>query len=190
MKDRRFLGLVFIGGLGQSSFFAYLAGSSVVFIEHFGLSPSAYSFVFATNAIAFIGGAQFNSFLMRRFGAERVVRTAVSIFAALTSLLLVLTLGGLDNGFVLWGMLFAAFGCLGLVIPSTAVLALEAHGAHAGTASALMGTLQLCTGAFVIVLVSAFFDGTAMSMVTAIAGCGLIAMTLSWTLLRRSPSFR
>jgi DHA1 family bicyclomycin/chloramphenicol resistance-like MFS transporter len=190
MKDRRFVCLVFIGGLGQSSFFAYLAGSSVVFIEHFGLSPSAYSLVFATNAIAFIGGAQFNSFLMRRFGAERVVRTAISIFAVLTTALLAMTLAGLDNGFVLWGTLFMAFGCLGLVIPSTAVLALEAHGAHAGTASALMGTLQLCTGAAVIVLVSAFFDGTSTSMVMAIAGCGLTAVTLSWLVLRRTQSFR
>ncbi|KAB0268664.1 multidrug effflux MFS transporter [Microvirga brassicacearum] len=189
LKDWRFLGLVFVGGLGQASFFAYLAGSSVVFIEHFGLSPSAYSLVFATNAIAFIGGAQFNSFLMRRFGAERVVRTAITIFAVLTTLLLIMTLAGVDNGFVLWGMLFGAFGCLGLVIPSTAVLALEAHGANAGTASALMGTLQLCTGATVIVLVIAFFDGTPMSMVAAIAGCGLTAVTLSWTLLKRRRSY-
>jgi MFS transporter, DHA1 family, multidrug resistance protein len=101
-----------------------------------------------------------------------------------------MTLGGLDNGFVLWGMLFVSFACLGLVIPSTAVLALEAHGAHAGTASALMGTLQLCTGAAVIVLVSAFFDGTSTSMVAAIAACGLTAVTLSWLVLRRTHSFR
>jgi DHA1 family bicyclomycin/chloramphenicol resistance-like MFS transporter len=101
-----------------------------------------------------------------------------------------MTLAGLDNGFVLWGMLFLSFGCLGLVVPSTAVLALEAHGAHAGTASSLMGTLQLCTGATVIVLVSAFFDGTSTSMVAAIAGCGLTAVTLSWLVLRRTQSFR
>ncbi len=45
----------------------------MIFIEHFGLSPSAYSMIFASNAIAFIGSAQFNSVFMRRFGAERVV---------------------------------------------------------------------------------------------------------------------
>ncbi|NIX78283.1 multidrug effflux MFS transporter [Microvirga terricola] len=183
-KDWHFLGLVFMGGLGQASFFAYLAGSSVVFIEHFGLSPSRYSLIFAANAIAFIGGAQFNSFLMRRFGAERVVRAALSVFAILTTLLCVLTLGGIDNAYVLWGLLFAAFGSLGLVIPSTAVLALESHGPVAGTASALMGTLQLGTGATAIVLVSAFFDGTSRSMVTAIAVCGLTAFTLSRTVLK------
>jgi DHA1 family bicyclomycin/chloramphenicol resistance-like MFS transporter len=179
LKDRHFLGLTFIGGLSQASFFSYLAGSSVIFIEHFGLTPSRYSLVFASNAMAFIGAAQFNSFFMRRFGAEAVVRKAIMAFAALTATLLALTLAGIDNAFVLWGMLFVSFGCLGLVIPSTTVLALEHHGPVAGTASSLMGTLQLTTGALMIVIVSALNDGTALSMVAAIAFCGLAAFTLS-----------
>jgi DHA1 family bicyclomycin/chloramphenicol resistance-like MFS transporter len=178
LKDRHFLGLAFIGGFSQASFFAYLAGSSVVFIEHFGLSPSRYSMIFASNAIAFIGSAQFNSFFMRRFGAERVVRTAITGFSVLTSLLFVLTLIGIDNAYLLWGLLFLSFGCLGYVIPSTAVLALENHGPIAGTASALMGTLQLSTGAVMIVLVSALYNGTQLSMVIGIALCGWAALTL------------
>jgi hypothetical protein len=38
--------------------------------------------------------------------------------------------------------------------------------------------------------ISAFFDGTSTSMVMAIAGCGLTAVTLSWLVLRRTQSFR
>ena len=184
LKDRRFLGLAFIGGFSQASFFAYLAGSSVIFIEHFGLSPSVYSMIFASNAIAFIGSAQFNSIFMRRFGAERVVRTAISAFAMLVSLLFVLTILGVDNAFVLWGLLFLSFGCLGYVIPSTAVLALEEHGPIAGTASALMGTLQLGTGAIIIVLVSLSYNGTSLSMVSAIFVCALVALTLSFRIMK------
>ncbi|MBM6594810.1 multidrug effflux MFS transporter [Microvirga pudoricolor] len=179
LRDRHFLGLTFIGGLSQASFFSYLAGSSVIFIEHFGLTPSRYSLVFASNAMAFIGAAQFNSLLMRRFGAEAVVRRAIMGFAILTTALLVLTLAGVDNAWVLWGMLFVSFGCLGLVIPSTTVLALENHGPVAGTASSLMGTLQLTTGALMIVAVSAFGTGGPLSMVAAIAFCGITAFTLS-----------
>jgi DHA1 family bicyclomycin/chloramphenicol resistance-like MFS transporter len=189
LKDRRFLGLAFIGGFSQASFFAYLAGSSVIFIEHFGLSPSAYSMIFASNAIAFIGSAQFNSIFMRRFGAERVVRTAISAFAALVSLLFVLTLLGVDNAFVLWGLLFMSFGCLGYVIPSTAVLALEEHGPIAGTASALMGTLQLGTGATIIVLVSLTYNGTSLSMVSAIFVCALVALTLSFRVMKPKRNY-
>lgn len=47
LKDRLFLGITFTGGFSQASFFAYLAGSSVIFIEHYGLSPSQYSMIFA-----------------------------------------------------------------------------------------------------------------------------------------------
>ena len=184
LRDRRFLGLAFIGGFSQASFFAYLAGSSVIFIEHFGLSPSAYSMIFASNAIAFIGSAQFNSVFMRRFGADRVVRTAISAFAALVSLLFVLTIIGVDNAFTLWALLFLSFGCLGYVIPSTAVLALEEHGPIAGTASALMGTLQLGTGATIIVLVSLTYNGTSLSMVSAIFVCALVAFTLSFRVMK------
>ena len=139
--------------------------------------------------MAFIGAAQFNSLFMRRFGAERVVRTAIAAFAILTSLLLVLTLAGVDHAAVLCGLLFVSFGCLGLVIPSTTVLALENHGPVAGTASSLMGTLQLTTGALMIVAVSTLNTGTPLSMVAAIAFCGLTAVTLSRLALKPTRAF-
>ncbi|SCY56016.1 multidrug effflux MFS transporter [Microvirga guangxiensis] len=184
LKDRRFLGVTFTGGFSQASFFAYLAGSSVIFIEHYGLSPSHYSMIFASNAIAFIGSAQFNSVFMRRFGAEKLVRTAISGFVALVSLLFILTLAGVDNAYLLWGLLFLSFGCLGYVIPSTAVLALEEHGTIAGTASALMGTLQLSTGAVMIALTSVLYNGTSLSMVGCIMFCGWMAFALSMRTLK------
>ncbi len=72
------------------------------------------------------------------------------------------------------------------MIPSSTVLALEAHGARAGTASALMGTLQLATGALTITTVSFLFDGTALTMVAAIAFCSLVTLILSRVVLGRS----
>src|SRR5207249_275919 len=81
-------------------------------------------------------------------------------------------------------MLFFAFACLGLVIPSTMVLALEEHGPIAGMASALGGTLQFFTGAVMIAISSAFYDGTSFPMVTTIVACALGAFTLSRLTLR------
>jgi DHA1 family bicyclomycin/chloramphenicol resistance-like MFS transporter len=75
--------------------------------------------------------------------------------------------------------MFIAFAFLGLVIPTTAVLAMEEHGAIAGTASALMGTIQMLTGAVVMGLVGAFFDGTAMPMVAGFAACAAIVFVLT-----------
>ena len=180
LQDRRFLALTFIGAFGMASFFAFLASSSFIYIDHFGLTPTQYSMAFAVNAIGFIGASQFSAHLAGRFGVSRVILTAVAIYTAMALLLFATTAAGVTNLGVLITLLFLAFAWLGLVIPSTMVLALEDHGPIAGMASALAGTLQMLTGAAIIALVSRFFDGTALPMVTTIALCALAAFTLSW----------
>ena len=180
LRDRRFLALTFIGAFGMASFFAFLASSSFIYIDHFGLTPTQYSIAFAINAIGFIGASQFSAHLAGRFGVSRVILTAVAIYTAMAVLLFATTAAGVTNLGVLITLLFLAFAWLGLVIPSTMVLALEEHGPIAGMASALAGTLQMLTGAAIIALVSRFFDGTALPMVTTIALCALAAFTLSW----------
>ena len=73
-------------------------------------------------------------------------------------------------------------------MPTTAVLALDRHGAIAGTASALMGTLQFVTGALVMAVVGLFVDGSSRPMVAGIALCSLVVLAMSWTTLgRRTP---
>ena len=185
LQDRSFLGLTFIGGLGMASFFAFLASSSFIYIDHFGLTPTQYSFGFSVNAIGFIGASQFAARLGSRYGAARVVRSAVSLYALGAIVLLALTLAGVDSLAVLVSLLFFTFAFLGLVIPTTMVLALEEHGPIAGLAASLGGTLQMVTGGAVIALVSLFFDGTALPMVATIALCALGALALSAVTLRR-----
>lgn len=183
LRDRRFLGLVLIGAFGVSSFFAYLANSPFVLIDHYGLTPRQYGIAFAINAASFIGASQFTARLATRWGLQRVVRFAVTGYAAVMLSLLGLYLTGVDRLDVLIVMMLAGFGFLGLVVPTTSVLALDAHGAIAGTASALMGTLQFVTGAVVMAIVGLFVDGTARPMVTAIALCALATWLLArWVL--------
>jgi DHA1 family bicyclomycin/chloramphenicol resistance-like MFS transporter len=188
LVDRNFLSLTFIGGLGMSSFFAFLANSSFVYIGHFGLSSVQYGLAFSVNAVGFIGASQFAASFGTRYGMRRVVMAAVTLYAVFAVALLALTLSGIDSLAVLIAMLFCAFACLGLVIPSTMVLALEEHGPLAGLASALGGTLQMVTGGITIVVVSLFFNGTALPMVATIALCAAAAFALSSTTLgRRRP---
>jgi MFS transporter, DHA1 family, multidrug resistance protein len=179
LRDRHFLGLTFIGGLGMSSFFTFLASSSFIYIDHFGLTPTEYSVAFSANAVGFIGASQFAASLGARFGMARVVTAAVSLHTTFALILFAVTAVGVDSLAVLVALLFVAFACLGLVIPTTMVLALEDHGPIAGMASALGGTLQMVTGGIMIVIVSQFSDGTAFPMVTAIALCAVGALALS-----------
>lgn len=179
LTDRTFLGLTFIGAFGVSSFFTYLANSSFVLIGHYGLTPTVYSLFFSVNAVAFIGMAQLNGRLVARHGIRRLVRVAVTGFAAAMLLLAVLVAAGIEHLAVLAGLLFVGYGFLGLVIPTTAVLALEAHGAIAGTASALLGTLQFVTGAAAIAVLGLVADGTPLPMVAGIAACAAITFALA-----------
>jgi DHA1 family bicyclomycin/chloramphenicol resistance-like MFS transporter len=189
LRDPHFLGLTFIGGLGMASFFAFLASSSFVYIDHFGLTPTQFSVAFSANAVGFIGASQFAAVLGGRFGMGRVVTAAVSLHAVFALILFGVTAIGIDSLAVLIALLFVAFACLGLVIPATMVLALEDHGPIAGMASALGGTLQMVTGGIMIVIVSRFFDGTAVPMVTTIALCAVGALALSLATLRqRAPA--
>lgn len=183
-RDYRFLGLTFIGGFGMASFFAFLASSSFIYMGHFGLTPTQYGLTFSVNAIGFIGASQFSAYLASRFGITRVVSVAVTCFTVATLALFAVTAAGVDSLIVLVVMLFIANAWLGLVIPSTMVLSLEDHGPIAGMASALGGTLQMITGAVMIVVASAFFDGTAMPMVATIAVCAVAAFILTRMTLR------
>jgi DHA1 family bicyclomycin/chloramphenicol resistance-like MFS transporter len=72
------------------------------------------------------------------------------------------------------------FGSLGVMLPAVTVLALHPHGALAGTASALMGTLTFGTGALAGALVSALANQTAMPMVGVMTACALAALATAW----------
>jgi DHA1 family bicyclomycin/chloramphenicol resistance-like MFS transporter len=185
LRHGRFLGLTFIGALGMSSFFTFLASSSFIYIDHFGLTPTQFSIAFSANAAGFIGASQATAALGMRFGMARVVTVAAFLHAAFALILLALTGMGLTGLAVLIVLLFCAFACLGLVIPSVMVLALDDHGPIAGMASALGGTLQMLTGGAMIVVVSLFFDGTTLPMVATIAACATGALALSLITLRR-----
>jgi DHA1 family bicyclomycin/chloramphenicol resistance-like MFS transporter len=185
LHDRNFMTLTFIGGLGISGFLVYLANSSFVLIEHYGLSPTQYSLAFSVNAVSFFTVSQATGWLGERFGLVRVMRLAVMAFSVVMIVLAVLTAAGFDQLPVLVAFLFIGYGFLGLVIPTSAVLALEDHGEIAGTASSLMGTLHFVIAAVAMVISALFADGTALPMTMGIALCALFAFLLTQATIGR-----
>lgn len=190
LRDWRFLGLVMVGAFGVSSFFAYLANSSFVLIDHYGLTPTQYSLAFSVNAVSFFGVAQLNGILGARVGLQRLMRIAVVGYCVPVVVLLALFLAGVDSLAVLVVLLFISYGFLGLVIPTSAVIALDDHGAIAGTASALMGTLQFGAGIVLMAIVGLFLDGTAVPMIAGIAAAAVLTLILTQLTLggRARPS--
>ena len=187
LRDRHFLGLVFIGAFAMAGFFVYLAGSPFVLINHYGLSPTQYSLAFGLNAAAFIGSAQFTGPLGRRFGLVPLAKWAVTACGLVMASLLVYYLVGGDQLLVLVSLYFVASAFMGMVIPTVSVLALDAHGSIAGTASALMGTLQMLCGAAAMGIVGLFANGRPLPMVAGMACGALTALALTWITLRHRP---
>ena len=186
MGDRSFLGLTAISSFAISSFFVYLSNSSFVIIDHYGMSSRAYSLFFSVNAVSFFAMSQLTGFLSERFGLMRVVRVAVTGYATVMVALFAVMASGVDSLPVMAAFLFVGYGFVGLVIPSTSVLAMEEQGEIAGTASALMGTLQLAIGAVAMGVAGIFFDGTPLPMVAGIAICAVISFTIAHLSLGRA----
>ncbi len=185
LTDPVFMGLTFIGGFGMASFFVFIASASFVYVDQFGLTPTGFSLAFAINAVGFFAATQAAGVLGERFGIVPLMRWGVIGFAGFTVALLALTLVGVVSLYVIIVMLFLANACLGLVIPTTMVMALDAHGRIAGLASSLGGTLQMVAGGVMIALTGLFFDGTALPMVAAIALCAVAALVLALATLGR-----
>src|SRR5262249_39348264 len=171
--------------IGMSGFFALFGGSSFVFIDPFRPTPAAPRVAFSANAIGVIRASQVAAAPGARLGVLRGGTRAAPPHAAFAPVPFALTAVGIDSLAVLITLLFLSFAFLGLVIPSTMVLALEDHGPIAGMASALGGTLQMVMGGVMIVIVSLFFDGTALPMVTTIALCAVGALALTIVPSRR-----
>ncbi|WP_374213580.1 multidrug effflux MFS transporter [Jannaschia sp. LMIT008] len=188
LTDRTFMALTFVGGFGMASFFVFLASAAFVYVEQFGLTPTGFSLAFAINALGFFAASQLAAPLGMRVGMARMVLVATLGFAAMA----VLTFGavlvfGASLPLVVGG-LFLANAFLGLVVPSTMVMALDPHGEIAGLASSLGGTLQMVAGGAAVAASAPFFDGTATPMLAAIALCGVAASALALVAARPVPA--
>jgi len=178
-RDPVFMGLTLIGGFGFASFMVFIASASFVYSGQFGLSPTGFSVAFAINAIGFFAASQAAGPAMDKFGIVPVMRGAVIGFAVAAAILFLICLAGFGTLPVVVAGLFIANACLGLIIPTTMVMALDPHGSIAGLASSLGGTLQMLVGGLMVAITGLFFDGTATPMVGAIALCAALALALA-----------
>lgn len=179
LGDRGFMSLTLLGAFGFSSFFVFLASAAFVYTEHYGLTPTGFSLAFAANAMSFIGASQLAGPLGARLGAFRLMRLATlgfAIFACLTlavAVMMPISLAALIIGLALGN------ACLGMIIPTAMVMALDDHGDIAGLASSLGGTMQMLTGGVIVAALGPFFSASPTPMIAAIAGCALVAPALS-----------
>ena len=185
LRDRGFMLLTLIGAFGFGSFFIFLAAAPFVYQQGFGLSSTQFSLAFALNAMAFIGASQGSSLVVRKLGVLRALRWSCFGFTGAALALLALALAG-GVGLVSMLVLLALGNVfLGLIMPTTMVLALDDQGDRAGLASSLGGTLQLLVGGVMVVALGPVLDKEPLPMIAGMAFSASVTLVL--TLLVRRP---
>ncbi|MEJ0018206.1 MAG: multidrug effflux MFS transporter [Acetobacteraceae bacterium] len=164
LSERGFLSHAAMGGFATFAFFAYLGGSSPVFIQGFGLAPGEFALIFGANSVGLIACAQINPMLLRRLGHDRVLRGVGRVHLCAVALLAVIAFAGWHFLPLVLVPVFVAISCMGMLNPNTIVGALARHQHHAGSASSLMGTWQYMLGACSGLLVGLATDGTPRGM--------------------------
>lgn len=178
--------MAYAGALGffGAGVFAYVAGSSFVFIEFYSLSPNVYGLIFASGIVGLMLANAVNRRLVTRFGSERMLLTGTLVGATAGLVLLMQTWTG-------WGDLpaFAAalfiFVTMNGLIGANAIaggLASVRHGA--GSAAALLGFAQYGGGMIGSALIGIMANGTPMPMALIIAVGAVAATGCSLILLR------
>lgn len=167
LRDRSFVLPLVTLVLGCGGLFGYLAGSPFLLQDVHGLSPQAYSGVFAVNTVGLVVLSQVSGRIVHRTGPGVLLLAGTSIVAVGGLGLLAATVVGAGLVAVL-PALFCVVSGMGLVFPNATALGLADHGATAGSASALLGLGQFAAGAAVAPLVGLGADAS-MSMAVVIA---------------------
>jgi DHA1 family bicyclomycin/chloramphenicol resistance-like MFS transporter len=186
-RDRAFVGFAMVAGLSMAGLLAYVAGSSFVLQERYGLSEQRFGLLFGAGAVGLVAATQLNVRLLRRWPPQRILAAAMVVGAA-ASLALVTAaatgLGGLAGVLVpLWLVL----ATVGLAFPNTSALAMSRHGAVAGTAAALLGAVQFGVGGAAAPLVGLLGAGP-VAMATVVATAMVAAAAVAVATTRRAAA--
>ncbi len=170
-KQPQFLLYTVAGGIATAAPFAYIAGSADVFINIYQTSEQEYGWIFAFIAFFVIGSSQLNHLLLRHFTSEQIIRTTLTSQTVIGAGLLLLTLFGAPNKYVLIGFISIFLTGQGLTGPNSNALSLAPFSRHVGSAASLSGSFRMGMGGIVTALVSVLHNGTAIPMISVMVGC-------------------
>src|SRR5687767_2911817 len=183
IKEPHFIFFAFIGALGFASLFTYIASSPAVFMEHFSLTQKQYGILFAVLASGLILASQINTVLLRRFKSERIILTAVIFQNSIGVLLFLVSFLQLDNFWLIVSLLFFYLSTIGMVMPNATALAMKPFEKNAGSASALLGFIQMGLGALATVVIGLLNIKTVLPMAMSMLACSVLSLSLiAWSI--------
>lgn len=178
LSNKVFITYCLIGSIASSGTYAYLAGSSFVMQKYFGLDKSQYGLAFAFVASAMVVATQLNRWLLKNRTSADISKYA-NIWQAAIGVCMIIALGAGFLSFpVLLGLIFLFLFGYGFIFPNTSAIALSPMRHLAGSASALLGCIQMAIGAFSSGMVSVLHNETPWPMLSVMCAGAVISLIL------------
>lgn len=166
------------GAVAYGGLCAYISGSPHVFMELFRVNEKEYGWIFALVALGIISASQVNNFMLRRYSSETIVRGASFCQSLVGLTFAILAFGGWNTLPLTILLIFLFLACQGFIFPNASALSMAAFGHTAGSASALMGAVQMAIGAGASAVVSLLQNQSALPMAGVMALCAVSAFCI------------
>ncbi len=180
LRDRDFSPFAASYALAFGAMFAYIGGGSYVLENVYGISPQAFSAVFAVNSLALASVSQVSRRLVGRLGPRRLFMYGLFgvLFGAAATFTVCLTHASV---WLMIASLFIVVGSHGFVLPNGMAAAMGSQPGALGSAAGLIGVAQFGVGAAVAPLVglSGAYDATPMGIVMITAAASAVAINLA-----------
>lgn len=188
LNNRALLGYLLAAMCNSAAFFSYVANSSVVLVDGYGLTPTQFSLAFGLNSLALVGTAQVNRNMLKTRTPDQLLRLSARnalVLAALLTLFALTHIGGL------WSLVAILFFMTGSITPVQAnsmAGGLAQDSLRGGSAAALFGAASFAGGAVASAIAGLFYDGTGRGLALVIAICLVgVALSIRLIVLRPAP---
>lgn len=164
LKNSHFMRFTLCVAFYYVAAYAFITGSPFVYITYFHIDPQHYGWLFAVNVVGLMGVSMVNRRLVHRYPLELLLKFAV-IIATVAALILALCTQFEIGGIVMIILsVFVFFSMNGIIAATSTAAAMDTVPNMAGSASALIGSLQYGSGIISSLLLALFSDGTPWTM--------------------------
>ena len=183
-RNRVFAAYLGLLALSFGGLFAWISGSPFVLQDLLGLSAFEFSIAFAVSAVGYLIGTSLAARLVVRFGIDRTIGIGAFALAAGGLAAAASVAIGATSAVPLVLSIIVYLAGFGLVQPQSVAGAMMPFPERAGTASSLLGVVQMTSAAITGVLVGQALGTTAWPLALPVAVMGCLTLVL-WALTRR-----
>lgn len=183
-KKYQFISFSFVGGFVLAGLFIYIGSSHFIFVELYELTNTQYAWLFALNSLSIMLSAQLNYILLAKhpsmFWIPKILWISVS-----AAILLILASYFKAPVWLLVIPIIIFMGTIGILLPNITACAMSIDARQAGSASALMGTLQFAIAASLSGLTAWLQNGTIYPTAVMLCLCASTGIAITYLFTKR-----